>query len=205
VIGIEEARGYYQADDAAHDFDHVLRVLSLAVRIAREEGADLEVVRTAALLHDVGRAEEARTGCSHAEIGAERARFILAGLPPEKVAAVCEAIAGHRFRGDQAPRTLEAQVLYDADKLDSIGAVGVARAYLYGGDQGQRLWGGLADSDVGSEGQSPEHTPVAEFAVKLSRVVATLHTDAARRMGQARHDYMVGFFQRLSEEVRGER
>ena len=213
MITIEEARSYYQDHDAAHDFDHVLRVLALAERIARAEGADVEVVRAAALLHDVGRAEQERTGRSHAELGAERARKILAGHPPDKVETVCQAIAAHRFRGpasgqtgtgDTLPQALEAKVLYDADKLDSIGAVGVARAYMYGGSWGQRLWGEVPADYQAWDELPEEHTPVHEFVFKLSKLKDSLYTDAARQIGEARQAYMAGFFQRLEEEVRGE-
>lgn len=204
MITIEEARRYYQGHDAAHDFDHVLRVLALAERIAWAEGADVAVVRAAALLHDVGRAEQECTGRSHAELGAERAREILAHHPPEKVKVVCHAIAAHRFREPVPPQTLEAKVLYDADKLDAIGAVGVARAYLLAGVLGQRLWG---EAPVGYQAWDElpkEHTPVHEFVFKLSKLKDTLHTDTARRIGEERHAYMAAFFQRLRREVRGE-
>lgn len=204
MITIEGARRYYQSHDAAHDFDHVLRVLALAERIASAEGADLEVVRAAVLLHDVGRAEQELTGRSHAELGAERAREILAHHPPAQVEAVCHAIAAHRFREPVPPQTLEAEVLHDADKLDAIGAVGIARAYLYGGIREQRLWG---EVPMGYQawGELPaDHTPVHEFVFKLSKLKDTLYTDTARQIGEERHAYTVGFFQRLRSEVRGE-
>jgi uncharacterized protein len=134
MITIQEARQHYEGADAAHDFDHVLRVLALAERLARSEGADLEVVRAAALLHDVARGQEA----DHAQAGAELARRLLAGQPAERVEAVAHAIAAHRFRTGPAPQTLEAQVLHDADKLDAIGAIGVARAFARGGHEGPR-------------------------------------------------------------------
>jgi uncharacterized protein len=140
MISIEEARQYYQGHESSHDFDHVLRVLALAERIARAEGGDLEVVRAAALLHDIGRAEEEATGGDHAAIGAARAREILAGHPPEKVEAVAAAIASHRFRSGPPPATPEARALFDADKLDAMGAIGVARAFARAGAHGQRLW-----------------------------------------------------------------
>jgi len=133
MISIEEARQYYQGHESSHDFDHVLRVLALAERIARAEGGDLEVVRAAALLHDIGRAEEEATGGDHAAIGAARAREILAGHPPEKVEAVVTAIASHRFRSGPPPATPEARALFDADKLDAMGAIGVARAFARAG------------------------------------------------------------------------
>jgi uncharacterized protein len=204
VITIEEARQYYEGNDAAHDFDHVLRVRALAERIAQEEGADIQIVCAAALLHDVGRAEQELTGRSHAELGEEQARHILAGHPPAEVRAVCQAIAAHRFRDDVVPQTLEARVLYDADKLDSIGAVGIARAYLYGGVRKQRLWGQVPIGHQAWSDTGEEHTPAHEFAFKLSRVKDSLYTDSARRIGEARHAYMAEFFLRLGSELLGE-
>jgi uncharacterized protein len=206
MITIERARRLYGNADAAHDFDHVLRVLVLAERIAEAEGADLEIVRAAALLHDVARAETAGTGRCHAQVGAERARQILDGNPPECVEAVARAIVSHRFRRGSAPATLEAKVLFDADKLDAIGAVGVARAYVVGGQRGSRLW---ADVPVGyAEGDLPsarEHTPVHEFVFKLSQLKYRIYTETGKVIAEERHVYMAAFFQRLGQEVRGER
>jgi len=198
VISVDEARGYYRGSDAAHDFDHVLRVLALARRIGEVEGADMEVVEAAVLLHDIARAEEERTGICHAMEGARRARHILRGHAPEKVEAVAQAIAAHRFRRGPEPRSLEAKVLYDADKLDAIGAIGIARAYAVAGRERQRLWAPMEALAGG------EHTPVHEFAFKLSRLKDGLYTETGRRLAQARHRYMVEFFRRLELEVKGE-
>jgi len=210
MISIEEARAYYPADDPAHDFDHVLRVLATALRLAELEGADAAIVQAAALLHDVGRAQERAKGLDHAEESARRAREILASLPAARVDAVAEAIASHRFRNTRIPVSLEARVLYDADKLDSIGAIGVARAYAIAGVCGQRLWG---EAEAGyverkraqdrHDDLNSAHTPVHEFAFKLSRVADTLFTPAARALAAGRHAFMVEFYERLEREVKG--
>lgn len=107
MIEIKEARQYYEGTDAAHDFDHVLRVLGLAERIGQAEGADMEVLRAAVLLHDVARTDEMSTRFCHARAGAERACQILAGQPADKVEAMAQAIAGHRFRDGAIPQTLD--------------------------------------------------------------------------------------------------
>jgi len=209
VITIAEARHYYEGADAVHDFDHVLRVLALAERIGRAEGADMEIVRAAALLHDVGRKQAEADGLDHAAFAAERAREILTGQPDAKVEAVAHAIAAHRFRAGPEPATLEAQVLFDADKLDAIGAVGVARAFAYGGAHGQRLWAPVETVDMArwmAEGDDPQdHTPVHEFVVKLSRLKERLFTPTGRAIAEERHAYMVAFFERFDAEVQGER
>ncbi|MFZ5918154.1 MAG: HD domain-containing protein [Chloroflexota bacterium] len=206
MISIEQARRFYDGADAAHDFDHVLRVLTLAEQIARAEGADVEIVRAAALLHDVARAETAGTDRCHAEVGAERARHILRHQPPERVQAVAQAIASHRFRRGSAPETLEAQVLFDADKLDAIGAVGVARAYTVGGQRNSRLWADVPpDYAEGDPVEARDHTPAHEFVFKLSKLRDRMHTAAGRAIAAERHAFMVAFFERLGQEVRGER
>ncbi len=208
MISVEEARRYYEGADSAHDFDHVLRVLALAERIAAEEGASLALVRTAALLHDVGRARAHAEGLDHAQLGAAIARQALAGQPQGRVDAVAGAIAAHRFRAGPEPTTLEARVLFDADKLDAIGAIGVARAFAHGGAQGQRLWARAEDVDVARwdrTGDDPQqHTPVHEFMVKLSRLRERLTTAAGRRIAEERHAFMVSFFDRLAAEVQGD-
>ena len=124
-ITVDFARTLYENGGGGHDFDHVLRVTALAERIAAAEGADGAVVRTAALLHDIGESEGRE---DHHLRGAARARALLQGQPEPFVEAVAHAIEAHRFRAEPAPTTLEAQVLSDADKLDAIGAIGVARA-----------------------------------------------------------------------------
>ena len=207
-VTIEEARALYNGAESGHDFDHVLRVLALAERIGRAEGANLDTLRAAALLHDIARADEDEArGDDHALMAAERARAILLGrgASAEDVDAVTHAIAAHRFRTNAPPETLEAKILFDADKLDSIGAIGVARAYAISGVLNQRLWGPVLGEATATRNQrNSEHTAVAEFAVKLSKVRDRIHTAAARQIAAERHAYMVEFFARLEREVKGE-
>ncbi len=209
MITIAKAQQFYETADSVHNFDHVLRVLRLAEHIGRVEGADLEIVQAAALLHDVGRETAEATGLDHAVFAAARAREILSEQPATVVQAVTHAIAAHRFRTSPQPATLEAQVLFDADKIDAIGAVGVARAFAYGGAHEQRFWAPVESVDVTrwmTEGDDPqEHTAVHEFVVKLSRLKEHLFTPTGRLIAQGRHDYMVAFFEQLDAEVRGER
>jgi uncharacterized protein len=207
MITVAEARRLYRNADAVHDFDHVLRVLKLAERIGEAEGARLSIVRTAALLHDMGRGQAEREGIDHAAFAARRAQELLAGRPESSVESVTHAIAAHRFRGGPTPATLEAQVLFDADKLDAIGAIGIARAFAYGGAHGQRLWAPVDTVDLErwqAEGDDPRsHTPVHEFVVKLSRIKERLFTLTGRAIAEERHAYMVGFFDRLEREIDG--
>jgi uncharacterized protein len=209
MISIEFARTLYPAGaDSAHDFDHVLRVVVMADRIARAEGADRDIVQTAALLHDIG-LDEGRAG--HETSAARRATEILCeqGYAEVFCAAVAHAIEAHRFRSGPTPQTLEARVLFDADKLDAIGAVGVARAFAFGAHRGQKLWGavppGYSDQLDGVEADPRQHTAVHEFHVKLSKIKDRMFTLAGKRIADERHAFMVKFYEQLDLEVKGEK
>ncbi|TFG70980.1 MAG: HD domain-containing protein [Anaerolineales bacterium] len=209
-LTVDRVRALYGDADSVHDFDHILRVVNLAERIARQEGADLRIVRAAALLHDLGRAESQAQDMNHAAVAAERAGQLLSdwGAPRDWISAVQHAIAAHRFRALPDPQSLEAQVVFDADKLDAIGAIGIARVFAYGGAHQQRLWASRESIDVAEwemEGDASEHTPVHEFIVKLSRIKDRLTTRSGRAIAEERHSYMQAYYQRLDAEVRGEK
>ncbi len=193
-----EARRLYENHDAAHAFDHVMRVFRLADRIAQAEGADRRVVLTAVLLHDV-----VHQGPDHHRRSAALARRVLAQEPPAFVEAVVHCIEAHRFRAGPAPQTLEAQVVHDADKLDAIGAVGVARAFAHAGHHGHRLWAPLADVSATPPPAGPDYTPVHEYWHKLRLLKERLYTPTARALAEERHAFMVAFFQRLDAECQG--
>jgi uncharacterized protein len=202
---IDEIRQLYVHGDAAHDFDHVLRVTRLAEYIARQEGADRDVVQAAALFHDVPVPNEYRR--DHHMAAADFAqRFLKArGMASERTANVVHCIQAHRFRDQTvSPGTLEAQCLYDADKLDSIGAIGVGRAFAFAGAHGSRLWTEPADQAPpdGSKPVGAEYTPVHEYVYKLQRLAATLYTETARQIGRERHEFMKLFFDQLDREMR---
>jgi uncharacterized protein len=205
MITIEFARTLYPVDaDSAHDFDHVLRVVHLADRIAQAEGADRDVVHAAALLHDSG-LDEGRAG--HETSAARRATEILReqGYDESFCQAVAHAIESHRFRSGPTPQTLEAQVLFDADKLDAIGAIGVARAFAFGAHRGQKLWGVVPPdyADQPADADPRQHTAVHEFHVKLSKIKDRLFTATGKQIAAERHAFMVSFYEQLDREVTG--
>ncbi len=210
-ITIEFARTLYENADAAHAFDHVLRVTRLAVHIARAEGADAAIVRTAALLHDL-----ADERSDHHLAGARRARELLSDAPPDFADAVAHCIEAHRFSQPPEPATLEARCLNDADKLDAIGAIGVARVFAYAGTHGNRLWTAplpVLERSIGPDrrayrqahGGERDYTPGHELLCKLAGLAESMYTETARRMAQERHEYMLSFFRRLDEEALGRR
>ena len=202
VITLEFARTLYDGSDPVHDFDHVLRVLTLARRIGAAEGADLAIIETAVLLHDIHRAGEDQQAhvhnaetADHAVLAADQARDILSQLDPSPdpafIEAVAHAIAAHRFRNAIEPQTLEAKVVFDADKLDAIGAIGVARAYAYGGMTGQKLWG---DVPPDYPGGGSEHTARHEFVYKLARIQDRMQTATGRAIGPRTARLYAGIF-----------
>lgn len=210
MISVEDARPFYKDADSVHDFSHILRVLTLAERLATAEGADWRVVRTAILLHDISRGEDNAIGLAadgetdHAMLSARRARQLLPGEDSAFVEAVAHCIEAHRYRNNIAPQTIEAMVVFDADKLDAIGAVGIARAFAYGGFLQQPLWGEV------SPGYTPDqpgevHTAHHEYHVKLRAIKDQLYTKTGRQMAAARHDFMARFFDQMTAEVQGER
>ncbi len=203
---VKEAMQWYEANGSSHRWDHVKRVLALAERLAQVEGADLEVVRVAALFHDIGRAEERRTkgAVCHAEYGAKLVRKILVkyNLPQKFIEAVASAIETHRFRSKKRPRTLEAKVLFDADKLDALGAVGIGRAFLFAGEVGARLHNPEVDLSK-TKPYGPEDTAWREFKMKLCKIKDHMLTKEGRRLAEDRYRFMEEFFERLHREVAG--
>ncbi len=213
AIDVETARSWYPDDDPVHGFDHVLRVYKIAEKLALAEGADLEIVRAAALLHDAqGSAtiggDEGRV--DHHQASADFAGKILAaeGWPEERIAAVQHCIRAHRFRDDsEQPQTLEARVIFDADKLDVIGATGVVRTIafdvvtqqpVYAEPSAQYIATGIKEAGEG-------HSSVHEYFFKLRKIKDRLYTPSGKALAEGRHQFMVAFFDQLQAEMRGER
>ena len=255
---IEIARLWYPASDPVHGFDHVLRVYHLAERLAQIEGADLETVRAAALLHDIESGEwrvESGRGkvdsgqwtvgsesasqrpvsatadpgtvsefaneqinnqqpainnqrMTHHLSSAEFAAQVLRaeGWPDERIAAVQHCIRAHRFRDRQEPpATLEAQVLFDADKLDAIGAIGVARAIGFAVQAGQPAYASPSAQflETGELQPGEPHSAYHEYLFKLRKIKERMLTASGRKLAEERHQVMAEFFERLAQEMGG--
>lgn len=213
MLDLERARGWYPDNDPVHGFDHIIRVYRMAEKLAIAEGADVEIVRAAALLHDAeGSAtrggEEGRL--NHHQASAEFARQILEieGWPEERIAAVQHCIRAHRFRDDtESPQTLEAMILFDADKLDVIGAFGVARTIAYDVLVGQPIYSPPSSRflETGEKEPDEPHSSYHEYLFKLSKIRDRLYTRTARALAEDRHRFLADFFERLADEDRGMR
>jgi uncharacterized protein len=190
----------------SHDWEHTVRVHTLSLHIGRIERADLDVVEAAAFLHDIARPEQdaSKGKTCHAAKGAAMTAELLRTYPfPDgQQSNIIHCVRSHRFRENSKPETLEAKVLYDADKLDSIGAIGVGRAFLFAGEVGARLH----IPDVRAEETEPyseEDTGYREFKLKLSKIKDRMLTAEGRRIAERRHTFMKTFFERFLKEYKG--
>jgi uncharacterized protein len=208
----------------AHDINHVMRVYNLCLKLAEyESNADLDILRTAALLHDIARTkedEEGRAGVlsvDHAVLGAKMSDRILRELeyPEEKIERIKHCIVAHRFRGENPPRTIEAKILSDADKLDVLGATGIARSFTIGGENGQKIYSDTPVDEYIKENlvsakangriiDPTKHSSNLEFETKFKRIPSKLYTQKAREIARERLEYMKQFFERLKREIDGQ-
>ena len=189
-----------------HDFDHTLRVLANAKMLAAElPEADGEIVALAAILHDIARPEElaSQGKVCHAAEGAKIAKQMLLdfGASRETARAVADAVRSHRYRDEVIPTTLEAKIVFDADKLDSLGAVGLGRAFLFAGHCGARLHN-TEEEALNSPAYSREDTAYREYLVKLRHLPGAMLTAPGRTEGTRRLRFMRRFFDRLDAEIR---
>jgi len=188
-----------------HDKYHIERVYNLAVRLAKEEKADLDTVKAAALLHDIARAKEDEGSIDdHANEGAKMAQKILeeVNFPKQKIARVIHCIETHRFRKGLAPKTLEAKILQDADRLDIIGAIGIARVFARGGWSNKPIYDPSIPPKEKYDGKS--ETTVNHIREKLLKIKDAINTETAKRIAEARHRYVERFLERLLKEWKAE-
>ncbi|MEC9488510.1 MAG: HD domain-containing protein [Halanaerobium sp.] len=204
---------------SAHDLEHVNRVVKTCGLLAQgQREVDRVVLLAAALLHDIARVreDEDKTGnIDHAVLGAELARGILmdSGFPAAKIGHVQECIRAHRFRSGHHPATIEAKILFDADKLDALGAVGIARSFILAGQFGEPLYldiniASYQQVNVTENGRVKDiqlHAPNIEYEVKFKKIPARLYTEEARKLAEERLEYMDEFYARLAEEITGDR
>lgn len=192
-------------DGGVHDEMHVRRVLGYALSIAGEmPEADGEIVALAALLHDVGRPEErADPTLCHAEVSSQKALdFLLEeGYPPARARWVADCVLCHRYRADRRPETVEAKILFDADKLDQTGALGAARVIRFGGQIGEPLYqvGERGHPLPGEEGEGP--SLLREYRRKLKGLAGQFYTPAAQALARARQPVMDCYFAALAAEA----
>ncbi|WP_428535992.1 HD domain-containing protein [Rhodopila sp.] len=193
-------------DDGSHDRSHLLRVWQNATSIAgREADCDRAVLTAAVILHDCVAVEKDSPLRSQASrLAASRARAILAGLGWEapRIDAAAHAIEAHSFSAGIAAETLEARILQDADRLDAIGAIGIARCFYVAGRMGSGLYD-PADPPAGRRDLDDRRFALDHFGAKLFRVAGNFQTEAGQALADARTRTMRRFVQALLDEIEG--
>lgn len=189
--------------DAAHDLAHIRRVVGTATALAEAENADLWVVVPAAWLHDcviVPKNSPDRARASRMAAAAATDFLRGAGYPEAHLPGIHHAIEAHSFSAQIVPRTPEARVVQDADRLDAIGAIGVARCLMLSGQMGRRLYDPAAPFPQG-RAPNDQLNAVDHFFVKLLGLAATMQTAAGRAEGERRTQFMCQFLEQLASEI----
>ena len=192
--------------DPVHGKEHIYRVLKNALNIAEycEEKVDRDVLITACLLHDIGRHEQNKSlGLDHAQTGSKMAYdyLISVGWNKEKASHVSAAIKSHTIRKEDSELTIEAKILFDADKIDALGFIGIARLLMYDGMKGKALYNLSETNEVCLEADMSESsTFIQEYNWKMA-VVDTLYTSYAKEMAAVRAEKTIDFYNGLLEEI----
>jgi len=203
AIEAEAKRLMKGGESSGHDWEHVRRVHLNCLKLAKTDRVNVDVLRLAALLHDVGISHEMKEGVDHAVYSAGRARRIMRrhGVPADVVEAVCRAIASHRFGAGLKPETIEGRTLQDADRLDAIGAIGIARAFAYGGARGAAIYDPA--EKPGKYDPMKVTATLTHFHEKLLRIKDSMNTRMGKQIAHERHKFMEVFLTELQKEVEG--
>lgn len=189
-----------------HGFDHVVRVNRLAIIIAgNEKSVDTEIVDASSWLHDIARSKEDSGECEcHAEEGSILAGNILREInfPKEKIPGVQYAIKVHRFSKNKPAETIEAKILQDADRLDALGAICIARVFTYNGYKERPIYDPNILPEKEYHGQ--ETTAINHFYEKILKIKpSTFHTKTAQRIAEKRYQFIENFLEQFKSEWDG--
>lgn len=181
----------FSGETTGHDFYHIERVVKTARKIASEENADLFLVELAAWLHDVGD-YKLHNGMDKSEELISEFLFEL-NIPKETISKIIEIISQVSFSKGSIPTTLEAKIVQDADRLDALGAIGLARTFAYGGSKHREIW----------NPENPGETSIQHFYDKLLKLKDLMNTHTARMIAEKRHKYLEEFLERFDTEWEG--
>ncbi len=195
----------FSGDATGHDWWHVKQVRDMALRIAQAEGGDVELVELAALSHDMGD----RKFFESEDAGREMTRKTLAecGVPADLLEKVLDIAQRVSFKGaasvDDMP-TLEGKIVQDADRLYALGAIGIARAFAYGGAKNRPMYDPETDAVLTKSGEEyytkPSSSTIHHFYEKLLLLKDRMHTDTAKKIAEGRHEFMETFLKRFMDE-----
>jgi uncharacterized protein len=215
IASIEtEAKKYFAGASGCHDWTHVERVRRMALHLSRAEGGDKLVIEAAALLHDTQKGEEMRRrgrDFCHAAEGAKVARKILEAFDLERndIERIVSAVRMHRKKDELTPETIEAKILYDADKIDSLGAVGWGRIFFFAANASAGVLYTGREKEVAKlekdYSYTPEDTAFYEYERELKKLPGKLFTKEGRRIARERLDFMKEYDNRFWQEVKGKK
>lgn len=192
--------------DSAHDREHIYRVFYTALDIAESEpSANLEILTAACLLHDIGRPEQfANPELCHAEVGSKKAYEFLIGIgwTEERARHVRDCVYTHRFRSENPPQSIEAKILFDADKIDVSGAVGMARSLMYRSAVGEPLYTLNPDGTISDGSDTDEPSFFREYHFKLKNIYGKFFTERGREIALSRRRAAEEFYNALLSEVK---
>ena len=204
----EYVKALFESEFSGHDYFHTMRVFNMATRIAEGEGAEVSVVQLAALLHDV---DDRKLSPSTHENLTNAKEFLLSnGVNEGDIKRICQIIREVSFgaNGGEAPSTLEGKCVQDADRLDAIGAVGIARAFAYGGNHNRLMYHPDVKPNLNmskEEYVNSKSTTVNHFYEKLFKLTDMMNTETAKSIAREREEYMRGFLAEFLDEWEGKR
>lgn len=203
---LEFVKDTFQDDYSGHDDFHTLRVYQMATRIAQQENADLTIVQLAALLHDVDDLKLSPETYANKDraVGFLRQH----GISEAMIKTICGIIDEVSFKGTDSttPETIEGKCVQDADRLDAMGAIGIARAFAYGGSHNRVMYDPEIKPTLNmTAGQYQSHisTTINHFYEKLFQLKDLMNTDTAKEIAQQREDYMKGYISEFLDEWDG--
>lgn len=213
------AQQYLKEDScSAHNTEHVMRVLKLAMKLAEGEKVDNEVIQAAVLLHDIGGSKERHDSSGridHAEESARIAEPLLEslGYSIDKIEHIKNCILSHRYRNKYKPKSEEAKIVFDADKLETIGAIGVARWFVWVGKHNAHIYRQVDIDKYAKENlggringriiDKTKHSPQLNWESKDRHLLKYLYTKKAKQIAKKRLDFSRKFLKKLENEIKG--
>ena len=208
----EIVKTFLEQDSSGHDYSHVERVFNSAMHIQKSEGGDPEVIGVAALMHDLCRPWEKKTGNPH--FGEEALKIIAeqlerVDLNQGSLIQILDIISKHDiydWTEKDEDKSIELQIVQDADNLDAIGAVGVGRAFMFGGAHGRPMYISGENLDFSEDYVDDINnltSTIAHFYEKLLKLGKNMNTVTGRKLAQDRHDFMEQFVEKFLAEWNG--
>lgn len=203
---LEYVKGVFETDYSGHDYFHTFRVYKMATRIAVKEKANLEIVQLAALLHDVD--DIKLSPATHKNKARARGFLTTNNVSETTIDTICQIIDEISYKGSDSvvPQTLEGKCVQDSDRLDAIGAIGIARAFAYGGNSNRMMHNPNISPKMNMDAKEYNNhtsTTINHFYEKLFKLKDMMNTDSAKEVAQARERYMKNYISEFMDEWEG--